>query len=273
MGPSFDPNICPENSPLGEFTNNVAHSNERYGLRIFHNLMPRTYPCSPLVYNASDPDPYSANPLITARFINFTSWKNGHNGAIAEKVGDVRWENFKVADNLVAGLEYSLTTVTADGTAMIDGALVIGHSENAEDRTRWSFSHGIITPRYENFQVHNVSFYNFDIAGKAALGSCSHCFHPAATDSGARTITFSKIHFDEASVTTKIRYQFPYRDIFYDTDGTLTGKGPNSWATPYWKHNDQPECTVDREVYDGIICDSRIQIRRIVFHNYQPYIF
>lgn len=63
MGPSFDPNVCPENSPLGEFTNNVAHSNGKYGLRIFHNLIPRTNPCSPIIYdptlkNGTTTDPY-----------------------------------------------------------------------------------------------------------------------------------------------------------------------------------------------------------------------
>ena len=103
--------------------------------------------------------------------------------------------------------------------------------------------HGIITPRTENFQVNGVKFYNFDQPGHWALGSCSHCFHPAATDSGARTISFSRVYFD-ASVNIRIRYQFPFRDIFYDTDGSLTGLGPGTWATPFWPHNVQPECEV-----------------------------
>jgi hypothetical protein len=197
MGPSFDANICPENSPLGEFSNNVAHSNGKYGLRIFHNLVPRTNPCSPIVFDSSNlADPYWKNPLITAHFVNFTSFKNHRNGAIAERVGDVRFENFKVADNLIAGIEFSLTDQTMDGTAMINGAIVVGSSVNADEHTTSSFSHGIITARTENFQVNDVAFYNFAEGGKAAIGSCSHCFHPASTDSGARTITFSNMHFD-----------------------------------------------------------------------------
>jgi hypothetical protein len=56
-------------------------------------------------------------------------------------------------------------------------------------------------------------------------------------------------------------------------DGTLTGKGPYSYATAYWRHNVQPECEVNRYVYDGILCDSRVQVRRIVFYNYAPDIF
>ena len=59
MGPSFDLSVCPENSPLGEFTNNVAHSNGKYGLRIFHNLIPRTNPCNPIIYDKNNTiDPY-----------------------------------------------------------------------------------------------------------------------------------------------------------------------------------------------------------------------
>jgi len=235
--------------------------------------MPAANPCGALIYDAKNvTDPYWQTPLVTAHFVNFTSYKNKFNGAIAEQVGDVRFENFKVADNLVAGIEVSLTDVTMDGTAQINGAVVIGHSINADSRTTSTFSHGIITPRYENFQVHNVHFHNFDVAGKAAIGSCSHCFHSAATDSGARTVTFSNLQFD-SSVTKKIQYQYPFKDIFYDLDGTLTGLGAKSWATPYFAFNEQPECQVDLAIYDGLLCNSSVQVRRIAFHKYAPSYF
>ena len=42
----------------------------------------------------------------------------------------------------------------------------------------------------------SAKFYNFDWVGSAALGGCSHCYHPAATDSGARTVTFKNTYFD-----------------------------------------------------------------------------
>ena len=62
---------------------------------------------------------------------------------------------------------------------------MVGYTNN-DDPTIERTPHGIITPRTENFRVKNVKFYNFDKTGYAALGSCSHCFHPASTDSGAR---------------------------------------------------------------------------------------
>lgn len=93
MGPSYTPSICPENMRLGEFRDNVAHSNGRYGLRIFHKMVPRTRPCEPLVFNNSNPSavgaPYPTNPVIPAIFYNLVSWKNVENGAIAEQTGAV----------------------------------------------------------------------------------------------------------------------------------------------------------------------------------------
>ena len=151
-GPSFDPNICPENSYLGEFSNNVAHSNGRYGLRLFHKLKPRENPCADIVYDPTNTtDPYWKNPMITAVFENFTSWKNMENGAIALDMGSVIFKNFKVADNLIAGIEFELTNTLVDGYCQVNGALVIGRSNNADNLTNSTFSKGIIGPRTENF--------------------------------------------------------------------------------------------------------------------------
>ena len=100
-GPSHTTTICPKNLPLGEFKDNTAHSNIRYGLRIFHSHVPRGTSCDPT-------DPVT-NPSITAVYENYLGYKNGRNGAIFETVGDVRCKNFKTADNILAGIEYSLT--------------------------------------------------------------------------------------------------------------------------------------------------------------------
>lgn len=130
------------------------------------------------------------------------------------------------------------------GKCFIDGGLVIGKSKgNASTALNAASPRGIITPRSEWFGVKNVAFHNWNWQKAAAIGSCSHCWHGAATDSGARQVNFNKLTF--ATTTLRINYQIPWRAIYYDEDGTLTGKGAKSWATPYWIHNDWPECEKD----------------------------
>lgn len=91
-GPHANINVCPKHAPVGEFRDNHAHSCGRYGLRIFHGMAPRLYPCMDMIYDPNNTtDPYWRNPPITANFYNLTSWKNGRNGAIAERMGDVRF--------------------------------------------------------------------------------------------------------------------------------------------------------------------------------------
>lgn len=207
IGPSFDVNICPENTKLGEFVDNVAHSNGRYGLRIFHNLIPRTYPCEPMVYDPTDPNnPYPDNPPIIAEFHNLVSYKNGRNGAIAERVGAVQFHNFKTADNVLAGIEFSLTEDIIDGYAKVVGGLVVGRTENSQTEIDIGSPHGIITPRTENFSIEGTKFFNYNWNDAAGLGTCSHCFHAAATDSGARTVRVNNLQFDADSVTKRVFY-------------------------------------------------------------------
>jgi hypothetical protein len=44
-----------------------------------------------------------------------------------------------------------LTNEAPDGYAVIDAALVVGHSDNADNKTLGCSAHGIITARTENF--------------------------------------------------------------------------------------------------------------------------
>jgi len=48
-------------------------------------------------------------------------------------------------------------------------------------------------------------------------------------------VTFSGLEFD-STVTRRIRYQYPHKAIYYDLDGTLTGKGAKSYAAAWFKH-------------------------------------
>jgi len=62
---------------------------------------------------------------------------------------------------------------------------------------------------------------------------------------------------------------FPGRAILHDLDGSTTGKGPNSWATPYFAHNDQPECTKD-ESTESLFCNNKVQVRKLEFKGFSP---
>jgi hypothetical protein len=66
-------------------------------------------------------------------------------------MGAVTLKNFKIADNLIAGIEFEKTNTLRDGYCTVNGALVIGRSGNADELTNTTFSHGIIGPRTENF--------------------------------------------------------------------------------------------------------------------------
>jgi len=119
-----------------------------------------------------------------------------------------------------------------------------------------------------------VHFYNFDWNNAAALGTCSHCFHDAATDEGGRTITTSGFYFHNATVPRRIRYQTPYSAIFHDLDGTLTELGANSWATFYKRsHVWENECfytDAEEEMFNGVVCNDNVEVRTLKFSTYTP---
>jgi hypothetical protein len=84
-GPSYVSNICPEGIKLGVFDQNYAHSNARFGFRLFRYI-PRYYPCI-LNTNEQNEDKFADNPPVKAVFQNFYTWKNFDTGVRAFHIG------------------------------------------------------------------------------------------------------------------------------------------------------------------------------------------
>eukprot|EP00775_Hariotina_reticulata_P007195 gene7195-7409_t len=90
-GPSKTYDICPKYEALGVFRNNVAHSNQFYGLRIHPEYYPRTDPCG-----------WSRGQgwrLIPAVFEGLIGYKNGVNCLVATQVGTIQYHNMTCADS------------------------------------------------------------------------------------------------------------------------------------------------------------------------------
>ena len=73
--------MCPRFSPLGEFTNNRAHSNMFYGLRIHPEFYPSSGFCGGDLGDLKRPF-----NQVPASFNGLISYKNGMKGAIATQV-------------------------------------------------------------------------------------------------------------------------------------------------------------------------------------------
>ena len=92
-GPSRTNKVCPTSTRLGKFDGNVAHSNAKYGLRIFHSHVPRVSPCN------------GGSSALPAYYENYLGYRNSRAGIIAETIGAVIFQNIKVADNKQSGVE------------------------------------------------------------------------------------------------------------------------------------------------------------------------
>jgi len=75
------------------------------------------------------------------------------NGAIAKKVGDVRFVNFKTADNMLAGAEFAETDFFGHEMAQVNGGFMVGRTNNTSWKLDASSPHGVIGPRTDRFLI------------------------------------------------------------------------------------------------------------------------
>jgi hypothetical protein len=154
MGPSAYQGGCPENHKLGKFVNNTGHSNGEHGLNIYNKFIPRRWECENIEYDEANPNPFWKNPLQPAIFRDFIGFKNIDSGASAFHVGDVRFQNFKTADNGRAGIVFEMIhDAIFDNRAMVINSMVIGKTSNGGCFMEDKSPAGVIVPRTEWFTV------------------------------------------------------------------------------------------------------------------------
>lgn len=73
----------------------------------------------------------------------------------------------------------------------VDGALIVGFSQNTKGNTQNAKYHGITTGQRDTFIFRNVKFYDFDgnsaNPNAGAIGTCSHCSFTQTSDGFANT--------------------------------------------------------------------------------------
>ena len=73
--------------------------------------------------------------------------------------------------------------------------------------------------------------------------SCSKCFHFKVWITGGKLSRFTGISYKNINSQSYIYWENFRREIYEDTDGSLSGKGSPTWITPFGPHlNKTLEC-------------------------------
>ena len=91
---------CPNHSPLGAFSGNVAHSTGKFGLKLSQYF--------PVVGGYECGSQYAVKPVFPspAVFEDFLAFKNGLFGIWGENIVDVHFDGLRLFDHGMAGMEF-----------------------------------------------------------------------------------------------------------------------------------------------------------------------
>ena len=224
-----------------EFFNNTLHDNTGIGFRNYPNYSP--------------PSPQY--------FHNNTYFKNGGNGVFYKKGGDNHHVFSKFAEN---GVDLFWTKYkTNSGSKLIP---------NVKDCMFWGGrgAQAIFGPQQEYWYVDGATFKDYGNGG--VLSACAGCCTPTKFRQGAYTFRFENLVWKNSAVRTK--WTCPYKQIFYDLDGSLSGYRGGT-VLPFYKFNEwDGECTKDPngKMYSagraGMVCNEKVRVRRLQLWDNEP---
>lgn len=214
-GLSTTASVWPRRTPLREFANNVAHSNQRAGLFVDNGPNPDGTTASTSYAPRTDPS-NGSSAYAVASFTGFTAWKHG-GGAVWLRGANLRLVGATLADNGIG------VTFAANETFLQD-AVVIGESANNATKL------GTFPVRGFEFYdgrvgAERVVFVNFQPNGShqaSAIGfHRNNAFGLNTTNfiKGAQLLNANGVYVED-----------PHADkdgdkaaVFLDGDGSLTG--------------------------------------------------
>lgn len=252
-GLSTGSTLKPRQTPLGEFSDNVAHSNSNTGLNVDHG--PRPDGTIETVHYSPRQVPGQSSPAVTAYFRNFTGWK--HPGrAVWLRGTELRLAGGIFADNAIGATFASNETFVQD--ALFIGLSAIGGS-----------TPGVTFPirGYEFYDgrvgAERVTFVNYSAAGRtmSALGFNRANGFPVNTGNFGKQLVFQGAN--------GVFLEDPRADrdgdkaaVILDVDGSITGT-----AGYFVAANNPllvtPACT-RRDAWNAWVCTSRfvnLQVR------------
>ena len=296
--------VCPQGTPITHLSNNEAHNNGKYGLRIFtglnHNgeglpgFYPRkTDPCAPVS---------ASNPFEPSEFRGQFSWRNGMNGITFGSVAALRLVDAVVADNVMRGIEGTAADGVASGTNsmtqlrgpwganMLIRPTFIGHAQDncpACDHT-WMPSTssgfqagrflrvGLMTPASWGLTVENATFINYDRQGIVAIGGFAKAAPPGAgytfITNGGQETRFAGTTWVQSTYRVQFRWQSDI--LLTDLDGTFADQpfcaGCHVLHSPLLVSADSfPDCYYDAR-YTGAVCKPNYNVVLVGFTADKP---
>jgi hypothetical protein len=237
----------PRNTPLREFSDNVAHTNWRGGLHVDDG--PRPDGETETVFYAPRTDPADANTAVVADFTRFTAYK--HPGrAVWLRGRDHRLGNSVLADNAIGATFASSETFVEDALFVGESANNAGTVFNGAPRRGYEFYDGRVG-------ADRVTFANYTAAGSipsSALGFLRNNGFSVSTGNFAGNVAFINAN--------RYYLETPHDDrdgdkaaVFYDRDGDVTGAA-GVFVVPNQPFLVTPGCT-SRPEWNAYVCPQR----------------